>query len=232
MKSLEQLASEEKTYLPGGVVQKEMSHVPLVCVVGGVGVGKNYLMHLTNLPIVGTMTSRPKRESDDPSVYSYYTNEEFAAMIERQELVQYAVDLPNDAMYGSTLKNYVIDMPNLADVWHWSVVELPEKGFKSVRAVSIITPVKQWQEQLKSRFADRDENYRIARLAEAKKSLSWSKEQIIARNPTHTVIINDKASTEDSIRKLIDFAYENEVAIPDNALGLIDDMLNFLEYAN
>lgn len=229
MKSLETLAGEEKEYLPSEAVRDMLSHVPLVCVVGGVGVGKNYLMHRSGLPIVGRVTSRPKRSDDDPSVYTYHTNEEFAAMIEQRKLVQYAVDLRNGTMYGSTPQNYVQDAPNLADIWHWSVAELPGKGFKSVRAVSIITPAKQWQAQLETRFAGRDEAFRKSRLAEAKESLAWSREQILSGDANHAVIINSKADTSASTQTLKDFAHGVTIPVPENALHIIDDMLRFLE---
>jgi len=229
MKSLDELAQGEKSYLPSEAVQQELSRVPLVCVVGGVGVGKNYLMHKTGLPIVGRVTTRPARAGDDPAVYSYYTNEEFAEMLERHELVQYAVDLPNNAMYGSLSKNYVESTPNLADIWHWSVVELPDKGFQLVRAISILTPVEQWKGQLAIRFADRDENYQTARLAEAKESVLWTKQQILSGNPDHAVIINDKTTTAESVQRLIDFARGNTLETPQGALELIDDMVRFLD---
>lgn len=229
MKSLEQLASEEKNYLPNDKVRGELAYIPLVCVVGGVGVGKNYLMQRTGLPIVGRITTRPARASDDPKVYTYYTNEEFAKMIELHELVQYAVDLPNNAIYGSMLENYVANTPNLADIWHWSVAELPDKGFRSVRAVSIITPLKQWREQMELRFADRDENYRLSRRAEARKSLLWTREQIVSKNPDHTVIINDKNRTGESVERMRDFASGNNLETPANALILIDELTKHLQ---
>lgn len=229
MKSLQELSQEEKAYMPSEAVRAQLSRVPLVCIVGGVGVGKNYLMHRTGLPIVGTMTSRPKRAIDDPAVYSYFTNEEFAKMIERRELVQYAVDLRNNAVYGSTPRNYVVDQPNLADIWHWSVVELPDKGFQSVRALSIITPAEQWKEQLGARFADRDDSYRRARLAEARESLGWTKEQIVSGNPDHAVIINDKNRTHASLAALISFANGSTLETPDAALEVIADMIRFLD---
>lgn len=228
MKTLEQLASEEKGYLPSEAVQTELAHIPLVCVVGGVGVGKNFLMQHTGLPIVGRVTSRPARASDDPKVYTYFTNEEFAGMIERHELVQYAVDLLNHAMYGSLPKNYVLNTPNLADIWHWSVAELPDKGFQSVRAVSVITPLEQWQEQMELRFADRDENYRVARRVEARKSLLWTRAQIVAGNPDHAVIINDKNHTDESVKHMRDFAHGSALDTPEDALKLIDQLVEYL----
>lgn len=228
MRSLSQLSAEEKTYLPSEKVREELSRVPLVCVVGGVGVGKNYLMHRTGLPIVGRVTSRAKRPDDDPTVYTYYTNEEFAAMIERRELVQYAVDLRNSVIYGSTLKNYAFDTPNLADIWHWSVAELPEKGFASVRAISIITPVEQWRKQLEVRFTGRDIAFQKARLAEATESLLWTQEQLLSNSPNHAVILNDNTHTDDSVKTLTDFAYGKPATLSTEALSVITEMLNFL----
>lgn len=228
MRTLEQLASKEKNYLPNDKVRGELAHIPLVCVVGGVGVGKNYLMQRTGLPIVGRITSRPARVSDDPKVYTYYTNEEFAKMIELHELVQYAVDLPNNAIYGSTLDNYVANTPNLADIWHWSVAELPDKGFQSVRAISIITPLEQWQEQMELRFSERDESYRMARLAEAHKSLLWTRDQIVSKSPNHAVIINDKNLTSESVEQLRYFANGGAIDTPTGALELIDKLVQFL----
>lgn len=229
MKSLQEFAQGEATYLPNEAVRQQLANVKLVCIVGGVGVGKNYLMHRTGLPIVGRVTSRAKRPDDDPSVYTYYTNTEFAGMIERHELVQYAVDLRNSVFYGSMLQNYAPDVPNLADIWHWSVTQLPDKGFQSLRSVSIITPVTQWQKQLVKRFKGRDDAFRRARLAEAKESLLWTKEQISTKNPQHAIIINNEQMTSTSVQRLRDFADGSVLELPPNAVQIIDDMLNFLD---
>lgn len=229
MKTLTELSQEEKSYLPSEEVREQLSRVPLICIVGGVGVGKNYLMHRTGLPIVGRVTSRAKRPDDDPAVYTYYTNEQFAEMIERHELVQYAVDLRNSAIYGSLPSNYKLDIPNLADIWHWSVKELPDKGFQSVRAISIITPVEQWQKQLDIRFNGRDEAFQKARLAEARESLLWTRQQIALGSPDHAVIINAESQTDSSVKTLLNFANSAVIETPDTALDIIDDMIRYLE---
>ncbi len=228
MKSLEQLSSEEADYQPSTEVKNLLKQVHLVCVVGGVGVGKNYLMKQSGLPVVGRVTSRPPRPDDDPKTYSYFTNEALTEMIARGELVQYAVDLPNKVMYGSVLSDYVQNGPTLADIWHWSVDMLQNKGFGSVSAISIISPWEQWQHQLEERFARRDEAYKNARLEEAVKSLEWTKGQILRKNPNHAVVINGRAHTAKSIRALQDFAHGKHVPEPPKASTLINELLMHL----
>lgn len=228
MKSLEQLSGEEADYQPSTEVKNLLKQVHLVCVVGGVGVGKNYLMKQSGLPVVGRVTSRPPRPDDDPKTYSYFTNKALTEMIARGELVQYAVDLPNKVMYGSVPSDYVQNGPTLADIWHWSVDMLQNKGFGSVSAISIISPWEQWQHQLEERFARRDEAYKNARLEEAVKSLEWTKSQILRKNPSHAVVINDQARTAASIQTLQTFAKGQGVPTPADALLLIDSLIKHL----
>ena len=226
LKSLEELAKEEAVYVPSSSVQTTLQHVHLICVVGGAAVGKNYLMQLSGIPIVGRVTSRPQRPDDDPSIYKFFTNNELIEKIERGKLVQYAVDLPNQVIYGSVPDDYVQNGPTLADIWHWSVDMLKDKGFGSVKAVSIITPWEQWKAQLEARFAARDESYRLARLEEARKSLEWTRSRL--NDPNHAVIINDKNYTEESVNLLKDFANGDSIQTPTDASALIDELLRQL----
>jgi guanylate kinase len=200
-----------------------------MCIVGGVGVGKNYLMTRSGLPIVGRVTSRPKRPDDDPEIYSYFTNDEMVTMIEKGDLVQYAVDIDNSVIYGSTPDDYVKNGATLADIWHWSVDGLKNKGFGSVKSVSVITPWDQWRNQLEERFSGRDKSYRRARIAEAKKSLRWSRQRIEGNDPTHIVIINRSSDTEKSIQTLRDFANGKSIKTPDEATCIIDSLLDELK---
>lgn len=228
MVNLEELSSQEASYQPSADVKGMLQHVNLVCIVGGTGVGKNYLMKLSRLPIVGRVTSRPQRPDDDPNIYTFYTNEQLGSMIQRGELVQYAVDLGNSTIYGSMSDDYKTNEPTLADIWHWSVDMLKNKGFGSVRAISVITPREQWKHQLDMRFAARDEAYRIARLDEAIRSLQWTKERIERGDPDHMVIINDQHNTERSVQLLKDFAHGGIGTAPPNAISLIDELLAIL----
>jgi hypothetical protein len=112
------------------------------------------------------------------------------------------------------------------DTWFWSVDMLKDKGFGSVRAVSIITPWEQWKPQLEARFATRDASYRAARLEEAAKSLEWTRTHL--DDPDHAVIINDQQHTEESVSYLRDFANGKPVTTPRDAAALIDELLEKL----
>lgn len=226
MKTLEQLVREEAAYQPSQQVRAILQHVQLVCVVGGTAVGKNFLMQASGLPVVGTMTSRAPRPSDDPKVYRYVSNEELIQMIERGELVQYAVDLSNQVIYGSMPSDYIVSGPNIADIWHWSVDMLKDKGFGSVRTVSVITPWEQWQAHLHERFTGRDKVYQTARLEEAKKSLAWTRSRL--NDPDHLLIINDPMQTENSVNQLREFAHGKNLVSPPEAAPLIDNLLGHL----
>lgn len=224
MKTLEDLAKEESVYRPGETVRKSLSQMTLVCLVGGVGVGKNYLMKASGLSVAGRVTSRKPRPDDNPKIYKYFTNRQLADMIDRKELVQYAVDLPNQVIYGTVPDDYVTKDVTVADIWHWSVNDLADKGFKSVKAVSIITPWEQWKDQLKERFDGRDDTYRLARLKEAVESLAWTQQQILAKNKNHAVIINDNERTNVSIKLLHDFCNNKTIATPNKTIDLIDSL--------
>ena len=225
---LVRLAKSGKDYLPNPKTRKDLASVRLICVVGGVGVGKNYLMKLSGLPVVGRVTSRSPRPDDDPKVYKYFTNNQLIAMIERGELVQYAVDLGNNVIYGSIPTDYVPNGPTIADIWHWSVTELQNKGFGELRSVSVIAPWDQWKKQLNQRFENRDEPYRKARLEEAIKSLEWTKKQLENKNPNHIVIVNNSSETEQSIKTLVNYANGRAVSETPTPTELIDQLIEQL----
>lgn len=222
MKSLAKLSSNEEAYRPSILIRKQLESVSLVCVVGGVASGKNLLMKASGLPVVGRVTSRPPRPDDDPKVYKYFSNEAMTEMIEKGKLVQYAVDLGNNVIYGSLPSDYVTGKPVLMDTWSWSVEMLKNKGFGHVRAVSVVTPWDQWKRQLETRFAARDEHYRQARLEEVATSLAWTKAQL--GNPDHLVIVNNMADTETSAQRLKDFARGKPVATDATVATLIDSL--------
>jgi hypothetical protein len=98
--------------------------------------------------------------------------------------------------------------------------------------VSILTPPEQWKAQLQTRFIGRDEAFKKARLAEAKESVSWTRQQIISHNPDHAVIINDETNTQVSVRQLTDFANGGTIKTPENTIIIIEQMLDFLETAS
>lgn len=228
MTTLQDLAKSEDSYSPSKSVRQSLKSVNLMCIVGGVGVGKNYLMTRSGLPIVGRVTSRPKRPDDDPEIYSYFTNDEMVTMIEKGDLVQYAVDTGNNVIYGSTPDDYVKNGVTLADIWHWSVDGLKNKGFGSVKSVSIITPWSQWKEQLGERFAGRDALYKKARLEEAVKSLAWTRDQIINSNPDHVTIVNDRADTDRSVQTLKDYAEKWLITEESQPIELLDQLIERL----
>lgn len=230
MNELENLARQEGSYTPSAEVQQSLKSVTLICVVGGVGVGKNYLMKKSGLPIVGRVTSRPHRPDDDPKVYRYFTNDELIDMIHRRKLVQYAVDLGNNVIYGSTPEDYVKGGVTLADIWHWSVDDLKTKGFGQVRSISVLTPWGQWKKQLEERFKNRDPSYKQARLEEALKSLDWTRQRIESNDNHHTVIINDTSDTDQSIMHLTRFSHGESLTVPPDTLELIDNLKNQLKH--
>lgn len=228
MISLEELSQHEASYQPSSLVQQRLQKVTVLCVVGGVGVGKNYLMRKSGLPIVGRVTSRPPRADDDPAIYRYLSNQELTEKIAQGELVQYGVDLGNQTIYGSLPESYVSDGVTIADIWHWSVSMLKNKGFGAVKAVSVITPWQQWQAQLAERFANREASYRQSRLDEAVHSLRWTRQQLVEGNPDHVVVINTQDSTKQSVKTIVDFAHGRPTPIPPEAIALIDTLLTKL----
>lgn len=212
MLTLEAAFADQKAYQANRAERDKLRDTDLIAFVGGTAVGKNYLMQKSGLYVCGTETSRQPRTSDGESMYSYASNDEMLVAIETGELIQYGVHLP-DTIYGSRVRDYRLNEPNASDIWFDAVGALENKGFRSVKAVSILSPAAQWYQQLQERFEGRPPAYIIDRLNETRHSVRWSVAQHLTRAAHHLLIINDSAHTSESIDRIHAFA-ANETPVP------------------
>jgi hypothetical protein len=229
MLTLEQAYEQQVTYQAAPQERAKIAGVTMVAFVGGVAVGKNYLMHESGFAIVGRQTSRPPRAGDDPAIYTYSTNTEMLDAIEHGLLIQYGVHLP-DLIYGSRTEDYRTDGISVGDFWFDSVDGLRSKGFKKVLAISVLTKAEQWKDYLDDRFYDRPPQYAIDRLNEAEQSIRWSLEQHQSGNPDHLLVVNDDAQTAGNLDRIRKFASGEQVEPLSSAFvtQTAQDMLNII----
>lgn len=217
MLTLEAAYAAQEAYRANPGERDKLRDTDLITFVGGVAVGKNYLMQKSGLYVCGTETSRAPRANDDATKYTYASNEAMLAGIEAGELIQYGVHLP-DTIYGSRTRDYRLGEPNTSDIWFDAVSALQNKGFRTVKAVSILAPAAQWYQQLQERFEERPPAFIIDRLNETRHSVRWSVAQHLSRAAHHLLIINDSEHTSESIDRIHAFAANEAVAPLDDAV--------------
>jgi guanylate kinase len=215
MLSIEQAVLMQRTYRANEKYRDPLGDTTLVAAVGATAVGKNFLMEKSGLPVVGTLTTREPRATDDPERYRYVDLDAVLEKIERGEIIQYGAYPPN--IYASELQDYVLDQPNVSDIYYSAVSDLNGKGFKDLKSFSTLVPKEQWMSQLMERFDGMPVGAIHARLAEARNSLRWTRAQHLgARATDHLVVINTVHSVDENITKIIDFANGKRVDPPDD----------------
>ena len=205
MLSIEQAVTLQRTYRAQEKYRESLEDTTIVAAVGATAVGKNFLMEKSGLSVVGTLTTRAPRVSDDPLRYRYTELDEILGKIERGEVVQYGAYPPH--IYASELQDYTLDEPNISDIYYSAVSDLENKGFKSVKAFSTLTSKEQWMSQLWERFEGMNVGSIHARLVEARQSLRWTRAQALgARAANHLVVINEIYNVEDNVDRIREFA--------------------------
>jgi guanylate kinase len=210
MLTIEQAVTRQRSYRATEEHRQQLSDTTLIATVGATAVGKNFLMEKSGLPVVGTLTTREPRSSDDPGRYSYVDLPEMLSMIEQGELIQYGAYPPH--IYGSRLNDYALGQPNIADIYFNAVDDLKNKGFDTVKALSILTPKEQWMSQLMERFEGMQVGAIHSRLTEARHSLRWTRaQQLGIRATSHLVIINSVDNADENVSRMHDFAEGRDV---------------------
>lgn len=205
MLTIEQAVTMQRTYQASEQYREPLKDTTIIAAVGATAVGKNFLMEKSGLPVVGTLTTRPPRESDDPSRYRYIEAPEMLGKIERGEVIQYGTYPPH--IYASELQDYALGEPNISDIYYSAVNDLENNGFRSVKAFSTLTSKEQWMSQLMERFEGMSVGAIYARLVEARQSLRWTRAQALgARAANHIVIINATDNVEENVTRIRDFA--------------------------
>ena len=215
MITIEQAVTLQGSYRAHEKYREPLQETTIIAAVGATAVGKNFLMEKSGLPVVGTLTTREPRESDDPTRYRYIELADVLDKIERGEVVQYGTYPPH--IYASELQDYALGEPKISDICFSAVNDLGNKGFKSVQAFSTLTSKEQWMSQLMERFEGMTVGAIHARLTEARRSLRWTRAEALgARAANHLVIINTVDTVEENVERIREFANGKYVPQPDD----------------
>ncbi|MEO5499613.1 MAG: hypothetical protein ABIR46_03875 [Candidatus Saccharimonadales bacterium] len=236
--NIEQALEMQERYQASDDVRKALGGTALIAFVGPTATGKNFLMHASGLHIAGTETTRGKRESDDPVKYRYSSVDDMLGAIESRHMVQYGVAPPH--IYASRLQDYQLDRPNVSDIWFDAVHPLHNKGFSTIRMISVLTRKEQYKARLEMRLDGMQVHDALKRLDNDRYSLRWTIAQLASQNPNHLVIMNDADTSDDvetvsnvdqNAQKIHDFAHGKSIDNPDEDLVamVIDEMHALLQ---
>lgn len=235
MIDIESAYRQQEEYRGNEETRQSIKNTTLLAFVGGVAVGKNYLMEASGFPVSGTITTRVPRVGDGDK-YTYASHDEMLEAIELGELVQYGIATAEGKpteIYGSKPSDYSLDLINVSDIWADAVYPLYNKGFKVIRTVGVLTPKDQWLSQLNDRLTGQAAPKVIARLEEARHSIRWALAQHLSENSTHLTVINDAAGNiaSHNVDRIISSAQNNTVEPIDNdtVQTTAKDMLDAIE---
>jgi hypothetical protein len=198
-------------YIPNLEVQKKLAQTVLVQLIGPTAVGKSTLIDLivsrndSHFSEVGTLTTRPKRETDSPWVTADISHEEMKNKIDNHELVQYFRH-PSGDIYATDSSSYRTDvclLPTMAK----SADDFLGCGFIKIIRVGIIANGHQWSERLKERKLDPSFS---GRMIEARESLEWMNGYIrnnsldTTSGPDLVIVENNHDMSEEAADKIID----------------------------
>lgn len=231
MLTIEQAFAEQGKQEPSDTVRQSLGEISLLAFIGPSAAGKNFLMEQTELPQVGTVTSRDPRPADDKSLYTYMTNEAMLEGIEKGDFVQYGIALP-DRIYASRLEDYSRDKPNVADIYFDAVHPLRSAGFKSVKTVSVLTPdMAQYHSQLMINLEGQSVLSAHERLLKDQAALRSISANIWADTKNNLIILNRTNNVEKNADRIRDFAYDKlpEWQDKEELLTAIDSMRRVIE---
>lgn len=194
-------------------IVSQLGETAMIAIVGPVATGKNFLMSQTGIHVVGTETSRAPRPSDAEANYRYSSEQKLLEAIEAKEVVQYGVYPPH--IYASRLQDYRLGEPNISDIWANAVSALRNKGFQSVKHISVLTPKDQWYTQLRMRLENMSVEHAVHRLDESRYSIKRTLAETAMSSQNHLTIINAVENTQDNVEKIIEFANGKHVDGPE-----------------
>lgn len=180
---LQELRTQQAAYEQRPEDKRKLANRTVLAFVGAACEGKNTLMDATvaadrRFHVIGTVTSRAPRESDNGLPYTYYEHtdaglETLFADISDHKLVQYFVAKQAPFhVYGSDTEDYPGEY-NVGDYFAHSIADMRTRGFKKVIALTVITPPEVWLRRFEERFPQGHE-LRIYRRDEAIESFEWS----------------------------------------------------------
>ena len=137
----------------------------IVPFVGASAAGKDYNMRLLGAHIVTSGTTREYREGDNGHM-RYFTEDDMLGMIERGEVVQYAV-IPEFGYLYATLADDYRPGINVKDVTHDAVSQFDGRGFAANRPIGVVAPAREFEQRFLNRFGELSDEKIRGRLAHA-----------------------------------------------------------------
>lgn len=180
---LQELRSQQTSYEQRPEDKKKLADRTVLAFVGAACEGKNTLMDATvahdkRFHVIGTVTTRAPRESDEGLPYTYYEHTDTGLRtlfqdIGDHKLVQYFVAKQAPFhVYGSDTCDYPGEY-NVGDYFAHSIADMRTRGFKKVIALTVITRPEVWLKRFEERFPPGHE-LRTYRRDEAIESFEWS----------------------------------------------------------
>lgn len=208
-----------------------LSDKTLVMIVGPTAVGKSSLMNQvvmldTEFARVSGFTTREPRTNDEPGLYRYLTNGAARQLIEKGEVVQFAIHPTTGDMYGTQPQDYPRQF-NLLDTLSTVVGGMQALPFKNVVTISLTTNPVAWQNWLLSRYPEPSEE-RTKRLNEAVQSIEWS----MAQSANHFWLVNRPNDIATTANELIGVVRSGsgQISPPGEASGLLQVAKSLLSY--
>ena len=205
---IETLLAGQSAYHPNTETQVVLAEKTLIMLIGPTGAGKSTVMRevtklMSDISIVGTITTRPARPDDQLERYTFYdhTNEGLQALfddIAAGRLVQYAVNPYSHHIYGSSIGDYPAAI-NIGDYFSSVVGDFQSYGFGGIIPITIATEAGSWQQRFDERFPP-DHPQRASRRAEAIASLTWS---LGEHQTPHFFVLNPEGSPETAAHTII-----------------------------
>jgi len=210
---------------------ESLSGKTLVMIVGPTAVGKSSLMNEvvaqdSEFGRVSGFTTRRQRPNDEPGLYRYLSNGAARQLIEKGEVVQFAIHPTTGDMYGTQPQDYP-RLFNLLDTLSTVVGGIQSLPFKSVVTVSLTTDPAAWQSWVLGRYPEPSEE-RTKRLQEAVQSIEWS----MSQSANHFWLINrpnDIAATANELINVVRSG-NGRTAPPDEAASLLLVAKSLLSY--
>lgn len=200
-------------------------------IVGPTAVGKSSLMNQvaaqdSEFGRVSGFTTREPRPNDEPGLYRYLTNGAARQLVEKGEVVQFAIHPTTGDMYGTQPQDYPRRF-NLLDTLSTVVDGMRALPFNNVITISLTTDPTAWQNWVLSRYPEPSEE-RTKRLNEAVQSIEWS----MAQSANHFWLVNrpnDLATTANELINIVRSG-NGRANPPAEAPGLLQVAKSLLSY--
>lgn len=194
-------------------VQDRLAKVSLVLIVGPWGIGKSHTIRaITELSSdfsdFNNILTRPRRGDDPPNYRTDQPIEEVLDRIETGEIAQYTVHPTTKHIYASDADSYPTDYVTMPALYS-AIPQINKVGFNQVVLFGLLAEGATWEEQLKERTGEIQQEQR---LLEARQCVCW----LLANQHNVHILENKTGHADVNARTIIDTTLD---IIPAQPLG-------------